>query len=299
MLVAGCSWKHGHVNRVVTTTVQAGDRNPEFTHYDDAAPNVTLDPAKINNATPRYEKRTRAGNPRYYTIAGETYWVRKDVAGYREAGGASWYGTQYHGKKTSNGEVYDMYAMSAAHKTLPIPCYARVTRRDNGKSIIVRVNDRGPFIDGRVIDLSYAAATKLGIVKKGTAQVVVEGINTDVPGYRYAEAPSKTKPQNTVSTRISASSDNAFSSAVAHGSNQQNNPTTADIYFQVGVFSQRTLASSVSSMLASHNFKSEIVTNNQHHKVRVGPFDSTAAAKKAATRYRKKGLGNETVIVKE
>jgi len=109
-------------------------------------------------------------------VDGLKYYVLKTGLGYRERGMASWYGTKFHGHKTSNGETYDMFAMTAAHKTLPIPCYVRVTNVANGRQVVVRVNDRGPFHSGRIIDLSYAAATKLGIVKNGSAAVEVETV---------------------------------------------------------------------------------------------------------------------------
>lgn len=143
----------------------------------DGAPNVTLDKRKIIDATPKVEPRSRGGNFTPYTVLGKTYRVMKSSKGYKEKGGASWYGTKFHGRLTSNGERYNMYAMTAAHKSLPIPTYVKVKNLENGREIIVRVNDRGPFHEGRIIDLSYAAATKIGMLKKGTARVEVEAID--------------------------------------------------------------------------------------------------------------------------
>lgn len=148
----------------------------------DGAGNRKLNPNRINDAVPKDEPQVRAGNPPSYVIKGKKYRTLKSHVGFKQLGYASWYGTKFHGRLTSNGEKYDMYAMTAAHKTLPIPCYVRVTRQDNGKSIVVRVNDRGPFVEGRIIDLSYAAATKLGITLSGTAKVHIEAI--DVGKYR-------------------------------------------------------------------------------------------------------------------
>lgn len=119
----------------------------------------------------------RAGNKSPYTVLGKTYHLLPTAKGYREVGIASWYGSKFHGRSTSNGEAYDMFAMTAAHKTLPIPAYVRVTNVDNGRSAIVRVNDRGPFHDDRIIDLSYAAARKLGVYANGTAKVEVVAID--------------------------------------------------------------------------------------------------------------------------
>lgn len=145
---------------------------------DSAPSNVRLDASKIRNAVPANEPFSRYGNPESYTVMGKTYRVLKSNQGFVQKGEASWYGTKFHGKKTSSGEDYDMYAMTAAHKTLPLPTYVEVKHLKNGKKIIVKVNDRGPFHNGRIIDLSYAAATKLGIAGTGTGPVEIRAINT-------------------------------------------------------------------------------------------------------------------------
>jgi len=126
---------------------------------------------------PKVEKYSKYGNPKSYEVFGKKYYTKKTHIGYSEKGIASWYGKKFHGRLTSSREVYNMYKLTAAHKSLPIPCYAKVTNLSNNKSIIVRINDRGPFKKGRIIDLSYAAAKKLDIVLKGTAKVHVEAIN--------------------------------------------------------------------------------------------------------------------------
>ena len=146
----------------------------------DFAPLRPITPEEVVDATPRAEPILAAGNMSPYVIGGITYEVMKDYRGYREQGIASWYGAKFTGHETSNGELYDVYQASAAHKSLPIPCFARVTNLENGNSIVVRVNDRGPFHSERLIDLSYAAAVKLGYMEKGTARVEVEVI--DVAG---------------------------------------------------------------------------------------------------------------------
>jgi rare lipoprotein A len=142
---------------------------------------VEIDHNKIKNAQPIEEPITKAGNTNPYTQFGVTYEIMPSSLGYREVGNASWYGSKFHGRRTSNGDIYDMYSMTAAHKTLPIPTYVRVTRLDTQQIIIVRVNDRGPFHDQRIIDLSYAAAVKLGFSESGTAKVLVEAIDASVP----------------------------------------------------------------------------------------------------------------------
>ncbi len=140
----------------------------------------TVDVSKIPDAVPRAPEQAIKANP--YTLHGISYKPRQTAKGYSEIGKASWYGAKFHGYKTANGEIYDMYAMSAAHKTLPLPSYARVTNLDTGHSVIVRVNDRGPFHDDRLIDLSWAAAKRLGYQSKGLARVIVDGIDTSPEG---------------------------------------------------------------------------------------------------------------------
>lgn len=132
---------------------------------------------KIPDAVPRPEPRSSRGNPPFYVVYGKRYHVLASSSGYRERGVASWYGRDFHGGNTSNGEKYDMYAMTAAHKTLPLPAYVQVTNLKNGRSVTVRVNDRGPFIDNRLIDLSYAAASRLDMIREGTALVEVRGLD--------------------------------------------------------------------------------------------------------------------------
>ncbi|MGR9052000.1 MAG: septal ring lytic transglycosylase RlpA family protein [Gammaproteobacteria bacterium] len=158
----------------------APERPTEFGSIKDGAPtDIPVDLDAIPDAVPRYEPRTAAGNPESYEVLGKTYRVLKSSKGYVKQGIASWYGTKFHGRHTSNGEDYDMFAMTAAHKTLPIPAYARVTNLGNGRSVVVRINDRGPFHDNRIIDLSYVAAAKLGITEHGTGFVEVVALEPD------------------------------------------------------------------------------------------------------------------------
>ena len=140
----------------------------------DSAPTVHFDPSRVKPAIPKQEPRSRYGNHSPYTVFGKKYHVLKSARRYKETGMASWYGTKFHGRKTSSGEPYDMFKMTAAHKSLPLPSYVKVTNLENQREIIVRVNDRGPFHKGRIIDLSYAAAHLLGIANTGTGKVEVE-----------------------------------------------------------------------------------------------------------------------------
>lgn len=150
------------------------------------------------------EARSPIGNRSPYTVLGKKYQVLDKVDGYVEQGTASYYGNKFHGRRTSNQEVYDMYAFTAAHKTLPLPSFARVTNLDNGQSVIVRVNDRGPFHDGRVIDLSYAAAYKLGITQRGTGRVEVRALTPGKEDRGYAAAPSAPRPAAPASSGMDA-----------------------------------------------------------------------------------------------
>ena len=145
--------------------------------YGDGPPPRDVDVSNLPDAVPKVELIRKAGNKSPYTVFGKTYQVLPSNQGYRERGVASWYGNKFHGRKTSNGETYDMYAMTAAHKSLSIPSYVKVTNLDNGRTVIVRVNDRGPFHGGRIIDLSYAAAKKLDYSAKGVANVEVVAID--------------------------------------------------------------------------------------------------------------------------
>ena len=163
--------------------------------YDNGPP---ADPSSVadlpGDAIPRDEPRSRHGNGPYYKIYGDTYEVLDTNYGYRERGVASWYGNKFHGRLTSNQETYNMYAMTAAHKLLPLPSYVQVRNLRNGRSVIVRVNDRGPFVDNRLIDLSYAAAMKLDMVTAGTSLVEVTAISFDKPSAQPEDPDITAKP---------------------------------------------------------------------------------------------------------
>jgi len=185
------------------------------TQDTDGAPDKQVDIDQIPNAKPRTEALSKYGNPDSYVVFGKRYYVHKNTEDYTEKGVASWYGTKFHGRKTSSGEPYDMYAMTAAHKSLPIPSYVKVSNLDNGKSIVVRVNDRGPFVDNRIIDLSYVAAQKLEMTTKGTANVKVSMVKPD---------------QYNVNHIVQKSTESAL------------NRQSKNLYVQLGAFSQRNFA---------------------------------------------------------
>jgi rare lipoprotein A len=175
------------------------------------------DYAEVPDAVPKAEPRSKYGNPDSYVVFGKRYRTKKSSAGHLERGLASWYGKKFHGRKTSNGERYDMYAMTAAHKSLPLPTYAKVTNLENGRTAVVRINDRGPFHGNRVIDLSYAAARKLGVVRKGTALVEVEAIDPRRPKSRpageYLFADADSQPTGKSAAKGAASETKASTAA--------------------------------------------------------------------------------------
>ncbi len=163
LLLSGCSG----VSRIASVLTEPGDPT---------RPDRLL---SITDAVPRYEPPCRYGNMPTYTVLGKSYQTLQSGKGFSETGVASWYGPNFHGKATSCMEEYDMYQMTAAHKRLPLPSYVEVTRLDTGRKVVVRVNDRGPFHEDRIIDLSYAAAWKLGMIEKGTARVSIRTITPE------------------------------------------------------------------------------------------------------------------------
>jgi len=148
-----------------------------YSHRTDSLPANPPDVSRVPDAVPRPEPKSKGGNASSYVVFGQSYQVLNSSRGFTQTGTASWYGKKFHGHLTSNGEVYDMYSMSAAHTRLPLPTYVKVTNLDNNRQVIVRVNDRGPFVGNRIIDLSYAAAYRLDMIKTGTARVRIEAID--------------------------------------------------------------------------------------------------------------------------
>ncbi len=223
---------------------------------DDGPPGSARIPDLPPDPVPRPEARSRYGNGPVYEVLGERYTVMPSSAGYRERGVASWYGKKFHGNLTSNREVYDMYEMTAAHKTLPLPTYVRVRNLQNDRSIIVRVNDRGPFVHNRIIDLSYAAALKLDMVRDGTGLVEVTAINFD-------EATGD-RPTRRVSP--------AGTAAPATGGEHR-------IFVQVGAFGDRANAERRLRLLAASGIENgfiheDLSTVPTLHRVRIGPVSN-------------------------
>ncbi|ANW24995.1 hypothetical protein BA953_12735 [Vibrio coralliilyticus] len=224
-----------------------------YTIDDDIAPDAPMSVDHIEDANPQYEPYSLGGNSDY-TLRGQRYQIIREPKGFTQEGQASWYGKKFHGHLTSNGEVYDMYSMTAAHKTLPIPSYVKVTNQDNGKTAIVRVNDRGPFHEGRIIDLSFAAATKLDVVRTGTANVSIEVISVDKPTEVHKQ---KALPKFVVQVASSQHEDRV-----------------------------RTLAQDLSQTLS---VKSYISSDKNLHRVFLGPFDDYMLTQKALEQVKLMG----------
>jgi rare lipoprotein A len=257
---------------IVTINKSTSKPDSRYSLVNDSGALEPIDLMKVKPVIPKVEKRTAAGNKNPYVINGVTYNILPTEAGYEEIGIASWYGRKFHGHLTSNGEIYDMFQVSAAHTRLPIPSYARVTNLDNDRSIIVRINDRGPFHPGRIIDLSYAAAVILDYAREGTARVRVEGLVPDVGNSR----PS-------------------LSSVVRQ---VEKMPESGE-YLQVGAFADeeaaKVLSARVDVLIDSLKDVGKVVIHSETgsglHKVRIGPLRGVDTINNLIQSINKAGLG--------
>lgn len=245
----------------------------------DGAPINPPDVMNVPDAVPRVEPRSRYGNPKSYMVMGEEYRVLPHGLNYVERGGASWYGTKFHGQRTSSGEPYDLYGMTAAHRTLPIPSYARVTNLANNKSVVVRINDRGPFHSKRIIDLSYTAAVKLGIYGHGTGQVEVRAI--DPLAARSADAATVKSGTNSAATQ--------------HTETRAPTANSKNLYLQIGAFSKQRNASDLVARLQRADFTDlRIAPSNSRkttvYRVLIGPLASAEDAERMSTRLSRVGI---------
>lgn len=247
-------------------------------YYLDDGPGE-LRPANLDalpSADPRIEP-IAIRNTRPYNVMGQSFTPQTSLEEpYRQKGRASWYGKKFHGAKTANGEIYDMHQMTAAHPTLPLPSYAKVTNLANGKSVIVRVNDRGPFLRGRIIDLSYAAAYQLDYIKHGSAEVLVEKMTPEVIAQFQAEKNGTKYPQNGVGIEQVGLSNAAALVALSR----------QPLYLQIGAFGNKgnaeALVSKVSTNHETFGKASRILSESGVHRVLVGPFSSIDQANDAA-----------------
>jgi rare lipoprotein A len=232
----------------------------------ETAPPVEIQPPPPNtpDVIPKIEPRSRSGNPPFYEVFGKRYYVLSSSVGYVERGVASWYGPGFHKVRTSTGETYDMYGMTAAHKTLPLPAYVSVTNLQNGRSIVVRVNDRGPFVGNRIIDLSYTAASKLDMLRNGTAMVEVRSIEPP--------SPALTAPLTAATAPLPAGESTPPSAAP---------PINAALFVQAGAFSDPANAERLAQKLRGGSYGKVFVRDNEiagrrMYRVRIGPVPDVA-----------------------
>lgn len=250
---------------------------PEFDLLLDGAPEDLVDAEQIPDAEPQAEPPSKYGNKSPYEVSGETYEILPTAKGFRQTGATSWYGKKFHGRRTSSGEIYDMFKMTAAHRYLPLPTYVRVTRPDTGKSVIVKVNDRGPFHSDRIMDLSWAAARKLGIDRMGTAVVSIEALD---PGEFQPSLSEKGKKESGLP---------ATEPAIRY-------------YVQVAAFSGLDSATRLQARLLGLVYAPVTISKTYDrfppvHRVQVGPFASDEDARNMAERIRAAELG-EPIILK-
>ena len=253
--------------------------NPISSH--DGPPSQQVDVSDIPDAVPQQTKRSKYGNPKSYVVFGKRYYVMPSGKDYKERGIASWYGSKFHGKRTSSGEPYDMHAMTAAHKTLPLPSYVKVTNLKNGRQVILKVNDRGPFHENRIIDLSHTAAVKLGIKGTGTGLVEVETI-----------APGQAHTKTTATTVTAAPADTTPKKL-----------DTVGLYLQLGAFVSSQNASQLKDRVnlalsaSQAHITRTLRDGQQFYRVRIGPFSSTEQADNLVHTLNQKGFEKHRVII--
>jgi rare lipoprotein A len=261
----------------------------------DWGPDKEIDMSHVPDAVPRYENRTIAGNKNPYTVLGQTYYLMDDERAYTQRGTASWYGFKFNGERTSNGELYDMFAMTGAHKTLPIPSYVRVTNLDNRRSVIVRINDRGPFHDGRIIDLSYAAAQRLGITQMGTGNVEVEIVVPD------GDPRPPLKPRKGGLVAKEASKEAGIVPKAEVGTTAADTTAIPEgTYLQIAAFgvekSAKDFAAKVKGELSYSVVISASKAPNKLYRVRVGPFKDAQSMQVAREQLQKIDISQVHVV---
>ncbi len=271
-------------------------------YFQDDGPGKTApEIANIPDAVPKNEPRAARGNSPY-KVYGETYTPLADTRGYRERGVASWYGKKFHGKLTSSGEAYDMYTMTAAHRTLPLPCYVRVRNLENGRAVTVRVNDRGPFLHNRLIDLSYAAAAKLGIVGTGTGLVEVEAVTPgEEPPVQMAQA-TTTRGIGIIQTAEAA----PLAPLPAVATTTSTPPLASalpKLFVQVGAFRERANAEGLRFRLERAAFAPIMVqavpadNQTQLFRVRIGPIAGVEEGDRLTETLKGHGIAHALIVV--
>jgi rare lipoprotein A len=227
-------------------------------------------------------ERSARGNPPFYEVLGRRYYVLDSAENFVERGIASWYGPDFHRLPTSSGEIYDMHAMTAAHKTLPLPTWVEVTNLENDRKVIVKVNDRGPFVGDRIIDLSYAAAQALDMVRAGTARVEVRALGT---------------PSLVADAGGNAARD---SGRAARAATEENAARVRQLFIQVGAFSEPDNATKLVERLRTRGFDNAFVVSDDRdalHRVRVGPFYDVAEYDRASDGLRRSGVSDPRLVV--
>jgi rare lipoprotein A len=255
---------------------------------------VPPDVLSIPDAVPRAEPRGTRGNPPFYEVFGKRYYVMAKSEGWTERGTASWYGPGFHSASTSLGEPYDMYAMTAAHKTLPIPCYAEVTNLRNGRKVVVRINDRGPFVGDRIIDLSYTAAAKLDMLLAGTAPVEIRVLTPgrDAAGSALPPAVPAAPPPMPVPATPPVTVVNAPAAST---------PAAPAMFIQAGVFADHENARRRVEVLLAAGVELASLddlprTDRTLHRVRVGPFASVEEFDLAMKHLRELGITDARLL---
>ncbi|SFU34352.1 septal ring lytic transglycosylase RlpA family protein [Halomonas korlensis] len=302
MLLVGCSAGGG--SRPATdgkgdadsTASSSGER---YALSGDAYPEDPPDVSEVPNAEPRREPLSRGGNRSPYEVWGKSYEVLADASGYVREGKASWYGEKFHGYATSNGEIYDMYTMSAAHRSLPLPSFARVTSQDNGRSVIVRVNDRGPFHSEREIDLSYAAAARLGILDRGTGRVRVEAINVDQwladkgnPAQRQGQPDTQGASSIPATTPVVSAVP-----SIASGSDNSERAAAGSVFLQVAALGSAESARTLKTRLESELSRPvRVASATGTHRVQVGPLNHVEQADPVRDQLRRAGFAQAFIV---
>ena len=264
------------------------------------APQAPRDLATIPEPVPRREPRSRYGNPESYEVFGKTYRVQRSARGHIERGLASWYGPGFHAERTASGETYDMYAMTAAHKTLPIPTYLRVTNLKNNRSVIVRVNDRGPFVGGRIIDLSYTAAHRLDMIRDGTAPVEIRAVDTAEPMFAERTARRPAPARATAPDTPSVTSPDTPSVTSPVTSPSVTSPGAGGLaldarFLQTGSFAEPANAESMVRSLAAAGIRNTRIRearlgDRRVYRVQVGPVEGALEADDMVERLRLAGI---------
>ena len=256
-------------------------------------------PEGVPDAVPRIEPRARNGNPPFYDVFGKRYYVLSSSVGYWERGVASWYGPGFHKVRTSTGEPYDMYGMTAAHRTLPLPAYVRVTNLQNGRSVVVRVNDRGPFVGNRIIDLSYTAAAKLDMLRNGTAMVEIRTIDPTAPPPAITAGALATAPTAPAAAGAAASPPPAAPLTIVPAAQAGSSAaaTVPPLFVQAGAFADPANAERLAERLRGGNLGKVFVRDDQiagrrMYRVRIGPVPDVAQFDRVVAALERAGISD-------